>query len=59
MTRKDFELIAATLKAAMQAEAKADDVAAIRRAGQAMARAIGQTHPKFDMARFLAAAGVL
>ncbi len=62
MTRKDFELIAATLKPAIQVhvgEYPTDITgSALRELARDFADALTRTNPLFDRARFLRACGV-
>lgn len=61
MTKKDFELIARTLKSTRDSYAPHWDANLFRACddhARAMAVALAQTNPRFDRARFLLAAGV-
>jgi hypothetical protein len=61
MTRKDFVLIAKTLRATRQSYAPHWDANLFRACddhAKAMAYALSVTNPRFDSARFLAACGV-
>lgn len=55
MSRKDFELIAATLKLAFDNTGTADDRYNVC---VEMAAVLGSTNPRFDRDRFLQACGV-
>lgn len=61
MTKKDFELIAATLKATRASYAPHWDANLFRACddhAKAMASALASTNERFDRSRFLAACGV-
>lgn len=58
MTRKDYILIAAALRDARQANSTAAHEIAISDAAFILARSLANDNPRFDRARFLAAAGV-
>ena len=58
MTRKDYILIAAALKAAHNSPATVDGHRCIYLAAERIADALASDNPRFDIARFLKACGV-
>jgi predicted secreted Zn-dependent protease len=58
MTRKDYILIAAALKAARKYDECPADQAVCDNVAQELANALARDNPRFDRERFLKAAGV-
>ena len=58
MTRKDYRLIAAALKAARAEANNAHEFLANSIAARVLANALANDNPRFDRAKFLEAAGV-
>jgi len=58
MTRKDFVLLAATLRTTRSAVESPDYKAACELTARNMAHVLANDNPRFDRARFLGACGV-
>ena len=58
MTRRDFQLIAATLKRVRDTYDSYPRVFAVDAVSHSLADVLAGTNPKFDRARFLSASGV-
>jgi len=58
MTRKDYVLIAASIKSALDARTCPEAIGAIRYVACCLADDLRMENPRFDRARFLSACGV-